>query len=113
MVNDFYDRVYEKFHANYRISDTGCWLWIGKTRKDGYGVLSLFGGFGYAHRVSYELLVGPIPDGLVIDHLCRIRCCVNPDHLEPVTSRENLARSPLTWKGTTSRRTHCPQGALV
>lgn len=66
-----------------------CWLWLGVTDEKGYGRF----GKRAAHRMTYELLVGPIPDGLQIDHLCRVRNCVNPAHLEPVTLRENLARS--------------------
>lgn len=65
-----------------------------------------------AHRVAYEIHVGPIPDGLEIDHLCRVRCCVNPDHLEPVTHRENMRRSP-SWNSVGRRqkaKTHCPKG---
>src|SRR6266496_2265386 len=73
-----------------------CWLWTGKTGRDGYGRIGL-GGRGAlvrvrAHRFAYELLIGPIPDGLQIDHLCRVRHCVNPAHLEPVTQRENILR---------------------
>ena len=65
----------------------------GARMVSGYGVLSLGRGVTMlAHRWSYEHFVGPIPDGLVIDHLCRVRHCVNPDHLEPVTNEENLRR---------------------
>lgn len=69
----------------------GCWLWLGFLKR-GYGVVRRDGRKWAAHRFFYELLVGPIPDGLVIDHLCRVRNCVNPQHLEPVTNAENLAR---------------------
>jgi len=71
-----------------------CWLWLGATRN-GYGVISLGGqgdGMGYVHRVAWELLVGEIPEGLTIDHLCRVKRCVNPDHLETVTLAENVSR---------------------
>ena len=67
----------------------GCWLWTGQRDRKGYGRYS----GRSVHRLVYELLVGSIPDGLQIDHLCRVRNCVNPTHLEPVTLRENLARS--------------------
>jgi hypothetical protein len=72
----------------------GCWLWQAGKTKSGYG---MFGG-GYAgkvttaHRWIYRRVVGPIPDGMVIDHLCRNKSCVNPDHLEPVTHSVNLLR---------------------
>jgi len=84
-----------------------CWLWRGRIDKDGYGHL----GDRLAHRLVYEALVGPIPKGLVIDHLCRIRNCVNPDHLEPVTVAENNRRGfaplpPLTTRLDTCRKGH-------
>lgn len=75
-----------------------CWLWIGPLRANGYGMYN----HRPAHRVTYELLVGPIPDGLHIDHLCRVRHCVNPDHLEPVTQAENNRRAGAA-------KTHCPR----
>jgi hypothetical protein len=85
------DRVLEKVAIGDRVDD--CWEWTGRTSASGYGVVAI----GHtekrrAHRVMYELVVGPIPEGLQIDHLCRVRNCVNPDHLEPVTHAENLLR---------------------
>jgi hypothetical protein len=71
---------------------TGCWLWTLCLDLGGYGTTSHYGLTWRAHRLSYEAHVGPIPDGMVIDHLCRIRHCVNPAHLEPVTSAENIRR---------------------
>ena len=74
---------------------SGCWLWTG-TRSGGYGRIGAGGRTGvtlWAHRVVYEALRGPIPAGLTIDHLCRLRICVNPWHLEPVTRQENGARA--------------------
>lgn len=71
---------------------SGCWLWAGALSK-GYGHFALTkGDVRNAHRLAYEELVGPIPAGLHLDHLCRNRACVNPDHLEPVTNRENTVR---------------------
>jgi hypothetical protein len=68
--------------------ETSCWNWIRAMHRLGYGFTSK----GYAHRVYYERLVGPIPEGLEIDHLCRNRACVNPAHMEPVTHQENCRR---------------------
>lgn len=81
----------------------GCWLWTGAT-SSGYGVMKRVGRSMYVHRALYELLVGPIPDGLHIDHLCRTTQCCNPAHLEPVTPQENNRRRPT--------KTHCAQGHL-
>lgn len=91
---------------------SGCWLWVGVlndyTDARGYGRVCV-GSVGrvQAHRVSYLALVGPIPEGLVLDHRCRVRCCVNPAHLEPVTNRENGLRGDVAHNG---RITHCPHG---
>ncbi len=93
-----------------------CWKWTGYRFWDGYGGLrsDLAVGGGRlirAHRLAYELLVGPIPDGMVIDHLCRNRWCVNPAHLEPVTVRENNLRG-VSSAARLARRTHCDYGHL-
>lgn len=69
--------------------NTGCWLWEGYVTRQGYGITSRA---ARAHRVIYEAIVGPIPEGMQLDHKCRVRCCVNPAHLEPVTARENSLR---------------------
>lgn len=71
----------------------GCWLWIGTINGAGYGTFRLNGETIGAHRAVYEHVVGPIPAGLHIDHLCRVRNCVNPEHLEPVTPSENIRRA--------------------
>lgn len=72
---------------------SGCWLWTGVLNSHGYGRLRRAGRFVPAHRHFYVMLRGQIPDGLELDHLCRVRHCVNPDHLEPVTRAENLRRA--------------------
>lgn len=95
--------------------NSGCWLWLGCTDPKGYGHFRLNGSICKAHRVAYELFVGPIPFGLQLDHLCRVKGCVNPAHLEAVTNSENQRRTrgrrPL-WglAAIEAKRTHCPQG---
>jgi len=92
----------------------GCLIWFGRISTPGYGStrVKIDGTWrcALAHRLAYEELVGPIPDGLVLDHLCRVRRCVNPAHLEPVTILENLMRSPIAPAAVNSRKTHCPLG---
>jgi hypothetical protein len=80
-----------RFWAKVEKTD-GCWFWRARIIATGYGSFSLDGRKVMAHRFAYELLVGPIPEDLELDHLCRVRHCVNPAHLEPVTHRENILR---------------------
>lgn len=87
---------------------SGCWLWTA-SRAQGYGQLKVGGVRLYAHRYVYEMLIGPIPTGLQIDHLCRIKHCVNPAHLEPVTQRVNLLRGD-TIVARQATQTHCKRG---
>jgi hypothetical protein len=101
------DRFLEKVD---RSSPDGCWLWTGFIWRSGYGCFwQEDGASTRAHRFAYEHFVGPIPDGLVLDHLCRVRHCVNPDHLEPVTERENILRGESS-AAESARRTHCVHG---
>ena len=102
---------FERFDA--KINREGeCWIWTACTYPNGYGQFDK----GYAHRRSYEFHIGPIPDGLVIDHLCRVRNCVNPEHLEPVTQLVNHHRGNAreavieSNKRRGAQRTHCPHG---
>lgn len=83
-----------------------CWLFAGFIEKNGYGRLLKSVGAPGAHRVMYENEVGQIPEGLHLDHLCRVRHCINPAHLEPVTWQENIRRGAQPW----SSRTHCKNG---
>lgn len=69
-----------------------CWIWTGAKNKRGYGNMWYRGGRMVVHRMSYSAFVGTIPDGLTLDHLCKVPSCVNPSHLEPVTYQENILR---------------------
>jgi len=89
--------------------NTGCVLWTASLTKYGYGQIGIGRDMKRAHRVAYELAKGPIPQGLEIDHLCRVRSCINPDHLEAVTKRENILRGYGTH-AIHARATHCPKG---
>lgn len=87
---------------------TGCHLWAGGRNNVGYALVSIPGRDRKrtAHRAAYELAKGPIPAGMTLDHLCRVRHCINPDHLEAVTQAENNRRA-REWRRTA---THCPAG---
>lgn len=105
-----WDRFWPKVDAS-----GDCWEWTAAKMKRGYGVFMHHRDDGtpvyYAHRIAWELLVGPIPGGMTIDHLCYNTSCVNPDHLEVVTMQENLRRT--RWRPvaeTNKRKTHCPRG---
>jgi hypothetical protein len=87
-----------------------CWLWTGSVMPRGYGKVTIAKRRLLAHRIAYEAFVGPIPEGLTLDHLCRVRRCVNPGHLEPVTVRENTLRSPVAPAAINARKTHCVHG---
>jgi hypothetical protein len=87
----------------------GCWLWTGKTDRKGYGLVMLHGRSLRAHRVMYEQRRGPIPPGLTLDHLCRVRSCVSPAHLEAVTNRVNVLRSAGP-SAENAQKTHCKRG---
>lgn len=105
-VDKFWDKILPE-------PNSGCWLWIGKINSKGYGRHQFGGRQGkevQAHRFSYELNCASIPDGLDLDHLCRVRCCVNPTHLEPVTRQVNISRSDLIGKWKRTRPTHCKWG---
>lgn len=105
--------VEERFWA-YTEKTEDCWIWHGTRDGNGYGQLTMKDGpyrrkMVGAHRLSYEINVGPIPEGLVLDHLCRNPGCVNPEHLEPVTFQENIRRGkrPVIRR---PRKTHCKRG---
>ena len=112
------DAVLHRWQGRVQLS-VGCWLWKGTLVTNGYGVMYVEGQQRRAHRLSYEHFIGPIPEGLDLDHLCHnhdpgcvggAKClhrrCVNPGHLQPATRKTNLNRSPHSR----ARRTHCPHG---
>lgn len=84
-------------------SPDGCWLWTGYRTPTGYGRFGYRTGEGMwpAHRAAYDLLVGPIPDGLQIDHICRVRACVRPDHLQLATYQQNGQNRTGNYEGAT------------
>lgn len=82
----------ERFWEKVSKDDTDCWLWTGALNSRGYGCWAINGRSQLTHRVAYAALVGPIPEGLTIDHLCRVKVCCNPAHLEPVSIAENTRR---------------------
>ena len=98
----------QRFWSKVQKTDE-CWLWTGALDRAGYGRFHLAGVNVVAYRVAYELLVGPVPAGLTVDHLCRVRRCVRPDHLEPVTQRENILRG-VGVGAVNAKRTHCSAG---
>lgn len=101
------DLLPERLASRIAVADNGCWIWQGARTQKGYGMTSAsFCGQRPTHRATYTLLIGPIPDGYEVDHLCRVGSCCNPQHLEPVTRQENRRRSPFAPE----RRTHCPKG---
>lgn len=102
----YWSRFEEKFITE---PNSGCWLWIGAIKNNGYGNFAYGNKFLLAHRFAYMALVGDIPNGYEIDHLCRVRCCINPDHLEAVTTRVNVLRSG-SLSAKNARKTHCPNG---
>ena len=107
------DHDVARFWAKVAKSDD-CWPWLGSIMASGYGQFHIRlevnrWSATVAHRVAYEISIGPIPSGLVLDHLCRVRHCVRPDHLEPTTDAVNILRG-TGWAARHARKTHCPAG---
>lgn len=105
-----------RFWKKVEVIPGGCWLWKASKFSNGYGYFHVRQDgerkANLAHRWCYEQMKGPIPEGLDLDHTCRVRHCVNPDHLEPVTRSMNLSRSPLMGRANSSK-THCKHGHLL
>lgn len=105
--------ILERMEAKYIPEPfSGCWLWTGACGSEGHGQIYFNGKLHGAHAVSYEINVGPIPEGLEIDHLCRVRNCINPKHLEPVAHEENCRRGEAGQKtgAAHAAKTHCKNG---
>lgn len=100
------EKIINKFSPE---PNSNCWLWSASTNNAGYGKISWNGKLKLAHRVTYELIKGTIKEGLELDHLCRTPLCVNPDHLEPVTSKENVLRGN-GLASVNAKKTHCKRG---
>lgn len=102
-------RLPASFWRRVRVSESGCWEWAGARTANGYGRLRPGGRHVYAHRFAYEGLVGPIPEGLSLDHLCRVRHCIRPGHTEATTHRTNVRRG-IGPTAVNARKTHCSRG---
>jgi hypothetical protein len=108
VTKDIDERFWEKVVLEDSIfPENGCMLWA-SSKGHGYGIFWANGKYVPAHRWLYERLRGPVPDGLQLDHLCRVRHCVNPDHVEPVTCKENIGRGDTGWNNKS--KTYCPHG---
>lgn len=103
---DWYNPVSinDRLRSNMQIDEkNGCWNWQRAINKGGYGTICYMANRWFVHRLCYEMFRGPIPEGYEVDHLCRNRRCLNPDHLEPVTKLENIRRGAAAV-------THCAKG---
>lgn len=90
--------------------NTGCWLWLHRLDYKGHGRFKIAPIGFQAHRIAWTIYRGPIPDGMVIDHVCRVRCCVNPDHLRVVTPRQNSLENNIGPSAINARKTRCKYG---
>jgi hypothetical protein len=104
-------KAHERFWRNVH-KTPWCWVWTGYERGEGYGWFWFRSRAMPAHRWAYEQAKGPVGDGLQLDHLCRNRACVNPDHLQPVTCRTNVLRGNAP-PAANARKTHCKRGHLL
>lgn len=106
------EQVKEKLLRKIERRPDGCWIYLGATNDIGYPTWRPYttSKTQYVHRCSYEIFHGPIPDGAEVDHICHVRNCVNPDHLQALSHRENLMRSPNQPAAKNARKTHCIRG---
>lgn len=104
-VSDLPERIASKIE----VAENGCWVWTASKTNQGYAQVNRQGKTSTAHRVVYELLVSKIPEGLQLDHICRVRHCVCPSHLEPVTQCENILRG-VGVAAVNAAKTHCAHG---
>jgi hypothetical protein len=110
MIRGIITSIGERLERNFIPEpNSGCWIWTGFIYPNGYANFNAKRGRGgYAHRASFEWYKYILPSGAVLDHLCRNRCCINPDHLEIVTHKENQHRSPIA----NATKEYCPKGHL-
>lgn len=105
-MNDLSETIIAKVEFD---TNGGCWLWSAALSHNGYGQQKTLGRTSAAHRLAYESFRGPVPEGMQLDHRCRVRCCCNPDHLEVVTREENIARGNAPHI-LNARKTQCDRG---
>lgn len=98
-----------RFRSKYAVSTNGCWLWQGPLDRDGYGTFYLRRRNRRANRVGWFSANGPIPDGMVVNHTCRSRSCVNPQHLNLITPTDNSLRDSASLGYVNSQKTTCPR----
>ncbi len=102
-------RLPARFWSKVRVDERRCWLWTAYIDQNGYGKFGWLGRARPAHRIAFDQLVGPVPVELTCDHLCRVRSCVNPSHLEIVTRGENVLRG-ISRAAVNAKKTHCQYG---
>lgn len=103
---DLPDKIARKIEC---VSESGCWIWMGSVNREGYGNIFINGQHTTVHRVVYAYLRGPIPPRKHCDHLCRVTCCVNPDHIDVVEPRINYLRG-RSFSAKNAAKTHCRAG---
>ena len=112
--NGQYRPIMQRFWSKIIIQENGCWMWVGTVNWGGYAMLWNGSKMIKAHRLAYQEIIGSVPKGMELDHLCRNHWCVNPFHLEAVTHQENMRRGTTGLKTGAKQKakTHCPKGHL-